>query len=362
MSANAYFKCYPSDFLNGIIGLTAPEIAVYTVTMMMQYDRREPVRPNVRAIAARCSLRPGIVTAAISSLIEAGKLVATASGWSNPRAAREIEILNSSATISQQNGNRGGRKQNGKANEINDPPNPERTQSEPVTRSQKPEAPNGAAGAGTPTHTHTREGTGDLAKQFEARVLASSPALNAAYARSPGLYDLSPVHRWLAAGYDLEADILPPVLAHFARGATVPRSWAYFQAAVTEAAEKRAAMTPKPFEAPRGPTFPFDEHGRRLKDGPHVTVYFGTLRHPGELHLAEAVNARSNWIAAVREFRKTGQWCRQLLGPTPDEPGHYVPARAIERADEAAVTPEQFDAIMNRTDTGESQPHLRRHH
>lgn len=42
MSGVPRFDCYPSDFLNGIIGLNADEIAIYTVVMMLQYDRGGP--------------------------------------------------------------------------------------------------------------------------------------------------------------------------------------------------------------------------------------------------------------------------------------------------------------------------------
>ena len=43
MTGVSRFDCFPSDFLNGMIGMTADQIAVYWVVILLQYDRGEAV-------------------------------------------------------------------------------------------------------------------------------------------------------------------------------------------------------------------------------------------------------------------------------------------------------------------------------
>ena len=79
MAGVSRFDCYPSDFLNGIIGLTADEIAAYTVIMMLQYDRGEAVpyagRERVR-LSVRSGLPKGRLATAVAKLIDIGKSAA----------------------------------------------------------------------------------------------------------------------------------------------------------------------------------------------------------------------------------------------------------------------------------------------
>ena len=51
MSASPYFKFYSSDFLTGILGMEPDEIAVYTVIIVMIYDRGEPITADMDALA-----------------------------------------------------------------------------------------------------------------------------------------------------------------------------------------------------------------------------------------------------------------------------------------------------------------------
>ena len=53
MSASPYFKFYSSDFLTGILGMDPDEIAVYTVIIVMIYDRGEPITADMDALAWR---------------------------------------------------------------------------------------------------------------------------------------------------------------------------------------------------------------------------------------------------------------------------------------------------------------------
>jgi hypothetical protein len=82
MSGVSRFDCYPSDFLNGIIGLTADQIAAYTVLMMLQYDRGVPVQyvGRERELSVRAGLPKGRLGKAVAALIEFKKLGLSDSG------------------------------------------------------------------------------------------------------------------------------------------------------------------------------------------------------------------------------------------------------------------------------------------
>lgn len=77
MSGVARFDCYPSDFLNGMVGLPSDAIAAYTILMMLQYDRGEPVLYVGREheISVRTGLPRGRLAKAIDHLIAVGKMV-----------------------------------------------------------------------------------------------------------------------------------------------------------------------------------------------------------------------------------------------------------------------------------------------
>ena len=75
------------------------------------------------------------------------------------------------------------------------------------------------------------------------------------------LRDVSAVLRWIAAGCDLERDILPTVAGRAARhkGRGI-RSWGYFEQPVLEAREHRLAIAAR--TAASAPTIiPFDPKG-----------------------------------------------------------------------------------------------------
>lgn len=92
MSGTTRFDCYPSDFLNGIVGLKPDEIAVYTVVMMMHYDRGEPIeyRGRGRELVTRTGLSRKRLNQVLDRLVNLGKLEWNGDAIGNPRAAAEI--------------------------------------------------------------------------------------------------------------------------------------------------------------------------------------------------------------------------------------------------------------------------------
>lgn len=68
MSNPRWFKCYPSDFLNAVAGLTPNEIAVYTICVMRMWDEDGPIADDVARIARRCNMRPTSCERALTEL------------------------------------------------------------------------------------------------------------------------------------------------------------------------------------------------------------------------------------------------------------------------------------------------------
>lgn len=111
MSGVSRFDCYPSDFLNGVIGLTADQIAAYTVIMMLQYDRGEPVQyvGRERELSVRAGLPRGRLGKAIEDLVGLGKIRITSDGGVyNSRTAEELEKISERIAKNTENSQNGG--------------------------------------------------------------------------------------------------------------------------------------------------------------------------------------------------------------------------------------------------------------
>lgn len=126
MAGSSRFDCYPSDFLNGVIGMRAEEIAAYTVVLMLQYDRGEPVlyEGRERELAIRCGLTQGRLAKAIENLVSLDKLELVSGKLQNRRALREIEKIRERIEKNRENSAKGGEstraKFEGKDKENND--------------------------------------------------------------------------------------------------------------------------------------------------------------------------------------------------------------------------------------------------
>ena len=258
-----YFKCYQGDFLSGILGLEPDEIAVYTVVLMMIYDRGGAVPDDRKGLAWRCRLSAKRLNTALDRLIELGKLSLIEGRLSNERAAEEIEKLREKSEKNSQNiskrWNRHGSGETEKPKEINGPPI--RTNDGGITdviptRSQKLEARSSIANGEPPTPppddrpqaASPKRGKPDLdgieAALREAAGLQEDP--------SPGLFNLAPILGLIDAGYRLDEDIVPAVRSVAASGRK-GRVWTYYVPAVTEAAKARTQAGASPAPAPQKP-------------------------------------------------------------------------------------------------------------
>ena len=130
MSGVSRFDCFPSDFLNGVIGLTADQIATYTVLLMLQYDSGEPVayEGQERVLQVRCGLPRKRLDIAVSELVKLGKLSLIDGRLSNRRADKEIIKISEKIRKNSENSEKGGfatqKKWGKKHNKVNDSDRP----------------------------------------------------------------------------------------------------------------------------------------------------------------------------------------------------------------------------------------------
>lgn len=85
-----YFSFYPADFMNGVRGLTAQDVGVYTMILCRIYEENGPVEYHVRRLSTYCGMREKAFTAVIEKLIDLGKLTLVDGAISNHRAVTEI--------------------------------------------------------------------------------------------------------------------------------------------------------------------------------------------------------------------------------------------------------------------------------
>ena len=124
-------------------------------------------------------------------------------------------------------------------------------------QSSKPAAEGEQVVSTCSAHADTRAGTPSTNNQdsyaADARADDVTARIGELYAalgvtdetKSPGLLAYSEPIRWVAAGCDVDADILPALRSIAARGKT-PKSWSYCSEAVFEARDRRLAPAPKP--------------------------------------------------------------------------------------------------------------------
>lgn len=110
MAGYSRFDCYPSDFLNGLVGMSADEIAVYVVIVMLQYDGGGPVayEGRERAISVRAGMPRGRLGKAVAGLLQSGKLMLENGCLYNRRAVTEIQKISEKIERNRENSLKGG--------------------------------------------------------------------------------------------------------------------------------------------------------------------------------------------------------------------------------------------------------------
>lgn len=90
MNRVPYFAFYPADFMNGVRGLTAQEVGVYTMILCRIYEESGPVEYHARRLATYCGMREATFVAVVEKLVDLDKLQLVDGMLSNRRAEGEI--------------------------------------------------------------------------------------------------------------------------------------------------------------------------------------------------------------------------------------------------------------------------------
>jgi uncharacterized protein YdaU (DUF1376 family) len=85
-----YFNFYPADFMNGVRGLSAQEVGVYTMILCRIYEENGPVEYHPMRLATYCGMRENTFAKVIEKLVDLGKLKLSGGMIGNTRAEAEI--------------------------------------------------------------------------------------------------------------------------------------------------------------------------------------------------------------------------------------------------------------------------------
>lgn len=86
-----WVKWEPGAFLNGVFGLGAEAIGVYSVILNLIYENGGPIKDDTAVLARRLSMRPSSLEKRLADLVKAEKIVRVDGVISNARAEIEIE-------------------------------------------------------------------------------------------------------------------------------------------------------------------------------------------------------------------------------------------------------------------------------
>ncbi|KQY20252.1 DUF1376 domain-containing protein [Rhizobium sp. Root483D2] len=278
-----YFDFYPADFMNGVRGLSAQEVGVYTMILCRIYEESGPIEFHVTRLSTYCGMRPATFEKTIGRLVDLGKFTLSGGVLSNRRA--EVEIQSRADKL--KNNVRAGKASAQKRQE---------NQSTEATGVQQ--SFNQAEAEAEADKTTLSSVVG--AQPFEDFGLLQSKMLEALgedKIQPHGAMVVGPIVELISAGVNLDLDILPTLRARSAKMQRPAGSWAYFVQPIREAYERRVSA------------------GRDLPK-------------PKELETTDEA-----WAKRLRFARSRRQWSTVEWGPMPGERGCAVPSRLLDACD-----------------------------
>lgn len=350
MSRTPWVKFYASDFLTGIMDLTAEETGAYTVVLALIWDRGSAVPDDAQWLARRAGMTTRAWNRCRARLIQLGKLNARDGLLSNERAltvvAERQQISEKRAAAANERWERGadlfshetaenGRSQNANAPAVHDSiknttrpqtakklaEKPAKLSSSAVALPDSKMAQNSHSGdaiASIPSRARARPrsqmlDTTNEQSEITAPRVADRPAnegsqddlfaltnlccdaagLSARIASRPALLaqSMDIVKGWIAAGIDIRKTAVPVIQSTFLSMTEPAHSLAKFSAAVDTRHAKEKQVMEKTGAPPRPvpvPVFEFDDEERAM-------VAYRTA-------LCEAVGPRAyaSWCADIR--------------------------------------------------------------
>ena len=276
-----YFNFYPVDFMNGVRGLSAHEVGVYTMLLCRIYEEAGPIEFHIPRLSTYCGMRENTFSTVVEKLIKLGKFSVTENRLFNKRA--EEEISNRSDKL--KNSSEGG-----KAKAQKDKQNQCETSSAPYIHYCQAEA---EAEADKSKLSSLPKDSAALEPDDLQEKLIS--ALGETNIQGHGVFDLSSILGLMAGGVDLQTDILP-VLRSRAKSLKRPvKSWSYFTDAITDA------------------------HNRRVEAGKGLTP--------------KPSDTDESWNKRLEFARTRNVWDTASLGPMPGTPGCKAPQHLLKTGD-----------------------------
>ena len=85
-----FFRFYPSDFMDGVRGLSAQEVGLYTMLLCRMYEESGPIEDHPLRLSTYCGMREKTFAKTLEKLVALGKIKRRNGMLTNDRA--EIEI------------------------------------------------------------------------------------------------------------------------------------------------------------------------------------------------------------------------------------------------------------------------------
>jgi hypothetical protein len=314
MTGVSRFDCYPSDALNGMIGMTADEIAAYWVVILMQYDRGVPIAylGRERELQVRAGMPKARLSSAIKTLLEKGKLELVDGALCNARTGKELAKITERIAKNSQNSKLGGEatkkhwsrastKLEAKDNENNGETRPTATPTARPTARPAPGQPLGPTRA-QPSSLPPSSLPPPDSSATAARERSLESRCRALLGEEPVLHDPNfvPILKAIDEGLT-EADVIAGIAAAMADPEFRVVYWRQLVGWARTAAKKRLAEKPKPTNGhatppPGEPKIDLG-YGLRMTEK-SIRAYIANPRPEFENH----VGGRQSFLDAVKKY------------------------------------------------------------
>lgn len=295
-----YFDFYPADFMNGVRGLTAQEVGVYTMLLCRIYEESGPIEFHVARLATYCGMRPATFEKVAARLVDLGKFSIASGRLTNARA--EHEISNRANKL----------KNNIKAGKAS------------ASKRQQNQQDAATGDERAFNHTEAEADNNTLSSVLSAPAetdfdLLQSKLLAAAGdngIQPHGAFVVGPISELIVSGVSLEADIIPTIRAVASRIKRPAGSWSYFVPAIKEAYERRISAgksIPRPTEEFKAGT---------MMKAPDGKTFIPTTE--------------TRWGQRVSAWRSGTEWSVVEWGPAPGQVGCNVPSKFLQHERNAA--------------------------
>jgi uncharacterized protein YdaU (DUF1376 family) len=297
-----YFDFYPADFMNGVRGLSAQEVGVYTMILCRIYEESGPIEFHVARLATYCGMRPATFEKVTARLIDLGKFSIVAGCLTNARAEHEISNRANKLKINIKAGKASASKR--QQNQSNDATGVERTFNHTE------------AEADTDNNTLSSVLSAPAENDFEILQSKLLAAAGENGIQPHGAIVVGPISELIVGGVSLEADIIPTIRAVASRIKRPAGSWSYFVPAIKEAYERRVSAgkaLPRPTE--------------EFKAGTMMKATDGKTFIP---------TTEARWSQRVSAWRSGTEWSVVEWGPAPGQAGCNVPSKFLQHERNAA--------------------------